>query len=39
MGHEDGSLPEKEERFKKQGAKPRMILNGNVGLRLKTIAG
>ena len=37
VGDEDGSLPEKEERFEKQGAKPRMVLNGDVGLWLKTV--
>jgi hypothetical protein len=30
VGHEDGSLSEKEERFEKQGAKPRMILHGDI---------
>jgi hypothetical protein len=38
VGYEDGSLTEKEERFEKQGAKPRMVLNGDVGLQLKTVA-
>jgi hypothetical protein len=38
VGHEDRSPSEKEERFEKQGAKPRMILNGDVRLGLKTIS-
>jgi hypothetical protein len=38
VGYEDGSLTEKEERFEKQGAKPRMILNGDVRLGLKTVS-
>jgi hypothetical protein len=38
VGYEDGSLTEKEERFEKQGAKPRMILNGDVRLWLKAVS-
>lgn len=38
VSHEDGSLTEKEERFEKQGAKPRMILNDDVRLWLKAVS-
>lgn len=38
VGNEDGSFSEEEERFEKRGAKPRMILNGDVGLWFKTVA-
>ena len=37
VGYEDGSLSEKEERFKKQGAEPRMILHGDIGFWIKPV--
>ena len=37
VGHEDGSLSEKEERFEEQGAKPRMILHGDIGFGIEPV--
>jgi hypothetical protein len=37
VGHEDGSLSEKEERFQECGAKPRMILHGDIGFGIEPV--
>ena len=37
VGYEDGRFSEEEERFEQRGAKPRVILHGDIGFWIELV--